>query len=177
MSEQRNFTISVFSENRIGLLHSIAIIFTRRKINIDSINSSESETSGIYRYTIVITSDRETANKVTKQIDKLIEVLGAFLHEEEEVVHREIALYKLSSSSFYEGNEVETLLRENSASIIRVEPDYLVIEKTGWKSETQKLLKELEPYGVLEFVRSGRIAVTKKWTKVHQYLTEMEQGG
>ncbi len=173
--EKRRFTISVFSEDRIGLLHSITIIFTRRKLSIESINSSESERKGIYRYTIVFSASYDTARKVTKQIDKLIFVLRAFLHEEEQIIHREIALYKVATSSFYNGNEVEQLLRKHSANIIRIEQDYLVIEKTGWKTETQALLKDLEPYKLLEFARSARVMVTKRWKRLHKNVLELEQ--
>ena len=173
--EKRRFTISVFSEDRIGLLHSITIIFTRRKLSIESINSSESERKGIYRYTIVFSSDYNMARNVTKQIDKLIDVLRAFLHEEEQIIHREIALYKVATSSFYNGNEVEQLLRKHSANIIRIEQDYLVIEKTGWKNETQALLQDLEPYKILEFARSARVMVTKRWKRLHKNVLELEQ--
>ena len=126
--DKKRFTISVFSEDRIGLLHSITIIFTRRKLSIESINSSESERSGIYRYTIVFSSDIETAQKVNKQIDKLVDVIRAFLHEEDQIIHREVALYKVATSSFYNGNEAEQLLRKHSANIIRIEQDYIVIQ-------------------------------------------------
>jgi len=173
--EKRKFTISVFSEDRIGILHSITIIFTRRNLNIDSLNTSESETAGVFRFTLVLTTDFETVKKVRKQIDKLVDVLGAFLHEEDEIIHREIAMYKVATSSFYNGNEVEQLLRHHYARIIRVEKEYLVIEKTGWKEETQQLLVDLEPYGVLEFIRSGRIAISKEWTNAHREVVALDQ--
>ena len=173
--DTRRFTISVFSEDRIGLLHSITIIFTRRKLSIESINSSESERSGIYRYTFVFSTDLDIAQKVTKQIDKLVDVLRAFLHEEDQIIHRELALYKVATASFYNGNEVEKLLRKHSANIIRIEQDYLVIEKTGWKTETQALLQDLEPYEVLEFTRSARVVVTKRWKRLHKNVLELEQ--
>ena len=173
--EKKKFTISIFSEDQIGLLHSITIIFTRRKLNIDSVTSSESEIKGVFRYTVVFTADLELAKKVRKQINKLVDVLGAFLQEDEDVVHREIALYKIATSSFYDGNKVEQLLRKHAARIIRVEKEYLIIEKTGWKEETQQLLTDLEPFGVMEFIRSGRIAISKDWTNTHQAVLELEQ--
>ncbi len=173
--DTRRFTISIFSEDRIGLLHSITIIFTRRKLNIESINSSESERTGIYRYTLVFSTDLDTAQNVTKQIDKLVDVLRAFLHEEDQIIHREVALYKVATASFYNGNEVEKLLRKHAANIIRIEQDYLVIEKTGWKTETQALLQDLEPYTVLEFTRSARVVITKRWKRLHKNVLAVEQ--
>jgi acetolactate synthase-1/3 small subunit len=171
---EKKYTISIFSENHIGLLNSVTIIFTRRKLNIESINASESEVNGVYRYTIVITSTREKVENVVKQIEKLVEVLGAFMYEEEKIIHREIALYKVPTESFHNGNKVESMLRSHNARIIRIEKDYTIIEKTGHKNETQDLLDELRPYGVLEFVRSGRVAIVKPMENLTEYLKKLD---
>lgn len=167
--------MTIFSENRIGLLHSITVIFTRRKINIDSLNTSESEVKGVYRYTVVVTSTRDTVQKLVKQIEKLVEVLGAFFYEEDEIIYQEIALYKVPTESFHNGNVVESLIRRHDARVIRIEKDFCIIEKTGHKDETQALLEELRPYGLMEFVRSGRIAVTKPLNHLNDYLKELEK--
>ncbi|MCZ6521131.1 MAG: acetolactate synthase small subunit [Bacteroidetes bacterium] len=172
---KKQFTLTIFSENHYGLLNSITIIFTRRKINIYSLNTSESEIKGIYRYNIVITSTLEAAQNVAKQIEKLIDVLGAFVYDEEEIIYREIALYKVPTKSFHNGNEVEHLLRRHFARIIRLEKDYTVIEKTGHKDETQALMEELQPYGLIEFVRSGRVAITKPMNHLDDHLEKLEK--
>jgi len=171
---EKKYTISIFSENHIGLLNSITIIFTRRRLNIESINASESEVNGVYRYTVVITSSREIVENVVKQIEKLVEVLGAFMYEEEEIIYREIALYKVPTESFHNGNKVESMLRSHNARIIRIEKDYIIIEKTGHKNETQALLEELRPYGILEFARSGRVAIVKPMENLTQYLKKLD---
>jgi len=95
----KEYTLSIFTENKIGLLNRITIIFTRRHVNIESITASESEVEGVYRYTIVIRCTREKAIKVVNQIEKLVEVLKAFMHEEHETVYQEIALYKIATSN------------------------------------------------------------------------------
>jgi acetolactate synthase-1/3 small subunit len=171
---KKKYTISIFSENHIGLLNSITIIFTRRRLNIESLNTSESEVIGVYRYTVVVTSTKEIVGKVVKHIEKLVEVLGAFFYDEEEIIHREIALYKVPTESFHNGNKVESMLRSHNARIIRIEKDYTIIEKTGHKNETQDLLDELEPYGILEFVRSGRVAIVKPMENLRQYLKKLD---
>lgn len=172
---EREYTLSIFTENKIGLLHRITSIFTRRKINLDSINASESEVPGVYRYTIVIRVTPEQAEKVVKQIEKQIGVLKAFAHEEDEIVHQEIALYKVPTQAFANGTNVEMLIRNNNAHILTVEPEYIIIEKAGHKEETQELFNLLEPFGVLQFVRSGRVAMTKPMKKLTSYLKELDE--
>jgi len=155
------FTISIFTENSIGLLNRVTSIFTRRHLNIESLNTSESETPGIHRYTIVIDTTLSDVKKLTLQIEKQVEVIRACYHEDSETVFQEIALYKVSTKSVSEGNLVEKLIRDNNARILSIQEDYMFIEKTGHKEETQELLEFLRPYGVLEFVRSGRVSVIK----------------
>ena len=170
---KKQYTLSIFTENHIGLLNRVTIIFTRRHLNIESITASESEIKDVHRYTIVLNTSKEQVDKVVRQIEKLVEVLKAFVHEEEEVVHQEIALYKMSTKVLVNVN-VETIIRENNARILTLAPEYLVIEKTGHKEETQLLFEKLEKYGVLEFARSGRVAVTKPMKELTTYLKELE---
>ncbi|QHT71022.1 acetolactate synthase small subunit [Rhodocytophaga rosea] len=171
------FIISVLTENKSGLLNAITIIFTRRKINIESINVSESEVSGVSRYTIVVKITREKAEKLVKQIRKLIEVLGAFLYEEEDTHFQELALYKVPLEPFLNdsNNRIEKLIRDNFARILVIEREYIIIEKTGRKSETTKLFEELKQFGVSEFVRSGRISISKSKRRTETFLKELEE--
>lgn len=159
--EQKVFTISAFTENSIGLLNRITSMFTRRHLNIESLNTSESESPGIHRFTIVLKTTEEQVQKLVLQIEKQVEVLKAVYHVDEETVFQEIALYKVSTKSVSDGNLVEKLIRDNNARILSMEQEFMIIEKTGHKAETQELLDFLRPYGVIEFVRSGRISVIK----------------
>ena len=171
---KKEYTISVFSEHKVGLLHRITVILSRRKINIESLNTSESEVRGIYRFTIVINTSEEIAKSVTKQIEKQIGILKAFYHTLDEIVYQEIALYKVPTVAFAHGDEVEKLVRKHNARILAIEPDYTVVEKTGHKEETKLLFRELEPYGILQFARSGRIALTKQIKEISAYLKEID---
>ncbi|PWK19872.1 acetolactate synthase small subunit [Xanthomarina spongicola] len=171
---KKTYTVSVFTENSIGMMNRVTIIFTRRHLNIDSITASESEVKGVFRYTIVLRTTREQVDKVIGQLEKLIDVFKAFAHEESEVVHQEIALYKIKTGTLTNG-DVEKVIREHHARILTVDPEFMVIEKTGHVVETQWLFEKLQPFGVLEFARSGRVAVTKPMKEFSTYLEELEE--
>ncbi|MFT7019903.1 MAG: acetolactate synthase-1/3 small subunit [Cyclobacteriaceae bacterium] len=171
---EKEYTLSVLTEDKSGLLNHITIIFTRRKLNISSLNVSTSEVKGVSRFTIVLTTTEEKVQKVIKQIRKLIDVLGAFVYGEDEVYYQEIALYKVPTASFLNGNKIETLVRNNGARILVIEEHHIVIEKTGHKEETHALYQALEPFGLLEFVRSGRVAISKSKRKTEAYIKELE---
>ena len=173
--QEKMFTISVLTENKSGLLNGIAIVFTRRKINIESINVSITEVEGVSRYTILVESTREAVEKIVKQIRKLVEVLGAFVYEQEEIHYQELALYKVQTKHIMNGNKVEDLVRNNGARILVIEEDYIVIEKTGHMHETHLMFEKLKPFGVLEFVRSGRIAISKSKRETTTFLKEVEE--
>jgi acetolactate synthase-1/3 small subunit len=168
------YTITVYSEHKVGLLHRITVILSRRKINIESLNTSESEVRGIFRFTIVINTTEEIVRSVTKQIEKQIGILKAFYHTVDEIVYQEIALYKVPTEAFAFGDEVEKLIRNHNARILTIEPEYIIVEKTGHKEETRDLFHALEPYGILQFVRSGRVALTKQIKELTAYLKEIE---
>src|SRR5512145_2298068 len=173
---KKTYTISAFSENHIGLLNRITIIFTRRLVNIDSLTVSGSAIPGIHKFTIVVHECREKVEKVVEQIEKLVEVVKAFYHTEEEVIHQEIALYKVPTKAMIEFNKVEETIRNHHARILEVRPEYTVIELTGHKEETQALFDELNKYGLLQFTRSGRIAVTRSSKELFSnYMKEVGQ--
>lgn len=173
--KEQSFTLSILTENKIGLVHKITIIFTRRKLNIESINASETEVEGVYRYTIVVNTTPGMVGKLVKQINKQIDVLGAFVYTDEEIHHQEVALYKISTDSLRKGHKMEMLIRNNGARILVIEDDYLVIEKTGHKSETSEMFEKLQPYGVMEFVRSGRISISQSRRQTHSFIRELEE--
>ena len=172
---KQEFTITVYTENQIGLLNRIAIIFSRRKINIDSMNTSPSEIEGIHRFTIVIDETEEVVRKVCRQIEKQVEVLKDYFNTNDEVVWQEMALYKVSTDEIVEKVKVERLLRECGARAIAIRKDFTVFETTGHREETNKLIKALEPFGLIEFVRSARIAIIKESHGFHEKLKEFEQ--
>ncbi len=174
MEKTNEYTIFVFTENHIGLLNRITIIFTRRHINIESLTVSASEIPGIHRFTIVVNVTEDMAKKVVKQIEKLVDVLRARFYQSMELIHGEIAMFKMNVANF-SGGHVEKIVRKYNARILTIEDDYVVIEKTGPLEETHELFVELQPFGILQFCRSGRIAITRSQKELSVLIEELEQ--
>lgn len=168
------FTITVYTENQVGLLNRIAIIFSRRKINIESLNVSPSEAEGIHRFTVVINETEDVVRKLCRQIEKQVEVLKAYYNTNEEIIWQEMALYKVSTDEVAEKVKVERLLRENGARAVVIRKDYTIFETTGHREETDKLVEVLAPHGLIEFVRSARVAIIKASNGFHEKLKEFE---
>ena len=171
---KQEFTITVYTENQIGLLNRIAIMFSRRKINIESLNTSPSEAEGIHRFTIVINEFEEVVRKLARQIEKQVEVLKAYYNTNDEIVWQELALYKVSTDEIAEKAKVERLLREHGARAVVIRKDYTIFETSGHREETDKLVEVLAPFGLIEFVRSARVAIIKASHGFHEKLKEFE---
>lgn len=171
---KQEYTITVYTENQIGLLNRIAIIFSRRKINVDSLNTSPSEVESVHRFTIVINETEDVVKKLCRQIEKQVEVLKAYYNTNEEIVWQELALYKVPTEIIAEEVQVERLLREHGAKAVVIRKDYTVFEVAGHREETDNLIKVLEPYGLIEFVRSARVAIIKHSDGFHNKLKEFE---
>jgi acetolactate synthase-1/3 small subunit len=172
---RQEFTITVYTENQIGLLNRIAIIFTRRKINIESINSSPSEVDSVHRFTIVINETEDVVRKICRQIEKQVEVLKVYFNTSDEIVWQELAMYKVPTEIIAEQVQVERLLSQHGAKAVVIRKDYTVFEVTGHREETDNLIKVLEPYGLIEFVRSARVAIIKDSDGFHHKLKDFEQ--
>lgn len=171
---KQEFTITVYTENQVGLLNRIAIIFSRRKINIESMNTSPSEVDSIHRFTLVINETEDVVRKLVRQIEKQVEVLKAYYNTPDEIVWQELALYKVSTDEIAEKVKVERLLRQYGARAVAIRKDYTVFETTGHREETEALVKVLEPFGLIEFVRSARVAIIKESSGFHKKLKEFE---
>jgi acetolactate synthase-1/3 small subunit len=171
---KKQYTIIVYSEDQIGLLSRIAIIFSRRKINIDSLNTSASEIEGIHRFNIVISETEEVIKKLCKQIEKQVEVLKAYYNLNDDLVWQELALYKVPTSQVTEKMIVERILREYGARVVAIRNDYTVFESTGHSEDTDRLVKVFERYGLIEFVRGARVAIIKASDGFHKKIKEFE---
>jgi acetolactate synthase-1/3 small subunit len=171
---KQEYTITVYTEHQVGLINRLAILFTRRKINIESINSSPSEVPGIYRFTLVVEETTEMVRKICRQIEKLIDVLKVYYNTEDEITWQEMALYKVPADVIAEKVMVERLLRQYGARVLVIRKDYIIFETTGKRNEIDTLTQILEPYGLIEFVRSARIAIIKASSGFHTKLKEFE---
>jgi len=173
--KKQEYTISVYTENQVGLLNRIAIIFSRRKINIESLNVSPSEIQHIHRFNIVVNETPDTVRKVARQIEKQVEVLKVYFNTNDDIIWQEMALYKVPTDIIAEKVYVERLLRENGARAVVIRKDYTVFETTGHREETDKLIEVLQPYGLIEFVRSARVAIIKNSQGFNEKLREFER--
>lgn len=174
MDKKNTYTITVFTEDQAGLLSRVVGIFNRRNINISSLTTSQSSDPTIHRFTIVVKVTEDMVIKLRAQLDKQVDVLKAFYYSDDDVVHQEIAMYKVPTEAFTNGNRVERLIRRHNARVLLIEPEFVVIEKTGHEDETEALLEELKEVGILEFVRSGRVAVVKPMEMLNNYLATIE---
>ncbi len=170
-TEMKSYTISVYTENNIGLLNRVSSIFLKRHINIESLTTSQSEIEYVNRFVIVATMSPIQAEKIVKQLEKQIEVIKAYAHTDEETIYQETALFKVASDSLFDERQIQNIIKESHANIVTVSREFFVIEKTGRRHETEQLYKDLKPYKLLQFVRSGRISVTKQPMNISEMLS------
>ncbi len=170
MSTKNTYTVSIYTENNVGLLNRISAIFQRRHINIESINSSKSEIKNVSRITILVKIPEDQMKKIIGQIEKQVEVIKAFYHSDEETIYQESCLFKLSSDLLIENDEIQMIINQSKSRVININKDFFVLEKSGSKEELEELYNILDKHGIMQFVRSGRIAITKEAMKISTML-------
>jgi len=164
------FTVSIYTENHIGLLYRISAIFQRRHINIESLNTSVSEIEGVSRFTILVKMTEKEVKKIIGQIEKQVEVIKAFYHTDDETIYQESCLFKIKSDLLFEERQIQNIIKDSNARIVTVNKAFFVLEKSGRRNEIELLHRELSVFGIMQFVRSGRIAVTKDEMKITEML-------
>jgi acetolactate synthase I/III small subunit len=172
--ENKTFTISVYSENNVGLLNRISVIFLKRHINILSLNVSESEIENVSRFVIVVDTTEKWVKNIVGQIEKQIEVIKAFYHIDEETIFLESAIFKINSSLLFDERQIQNIIKESHSEIVTVSRDFFVISKTGRRSEIDELHAKLKSFGIMQFVRSGRISVSKEKMEITSLLEELQ---
>ena len=173
----RLFTFIIYSENVPGLLSQITAAFTRRQVNIESLNVCASSTPGAHKYTITCFCDEPMAKMLVAQIEKRIDVLQAHYFSDDDIFINETCLLKVSTPIMLEKKEVSKVIRFHGAHVVEVNPTYAIVEKTGITDDILHLYESLSRLDcVLQFVRSGRIAITKSFTEhLDEYLAEREK--
>lgn len=173
MSKQE-YTLTIYAENQIGIISRIAILFSRRKINIESFSASPSEAQGIFRFTILVNESEEVVWKLCRQLEKQIDILKAYYNTDEEIIWQEQALFKVPTEEIAQKARVERLLRKYGAQAVVIRNDYTVFETSGHSEEIDGLTEALTEFKLIEFVRSGRIAIIKDSEGFHKKLKEFE---
>ena len=169
-NERIQYTVSIYTENNIGLLNRISAIFQRRHMNIESLNTSPSEIEGVSRFTIVVNITESQMKKIQGQIEKQVEVIKVYYHTEDETIYQESCLFKIKSELLFDEDQIQNIIKESNARIVTVNRVFFVIEKSGRKEEIDLLYRELNAFGIMQFTRSGRVAVTKDEMKISTML-------
>ncbi|NNK82297.1 MAG: acetolactate synthase small subunit [Flavobacteriaceae bacterium] len=172
MEKKQNFTVSVYTENNVGILNRLSAIFLKRHINIESMTVSKSEIDNVHRFTFVVIVPKTLIRKVVGQLEKQIEVIKAYYHTEDEIIYHETALFKISSEHLYD-EEIQDRMKFRRAHIIAITKRYFVIEASGFREDIDNMYEKLKPYGLLQFVRSGRIAITRPKMAISELLEEI----
>ncbi len=177
MEDKKLYTLLVYSENIAGILNQITAVFTRRQVNIESLNVSASSIQGVHKYTITAWSDEDQITKITRQIEKKIDVVKATFYTDDELFIRETGLYKLSTQVVLENPEISRTIRKQEATITEVNPTYVIVMKSGKTDDILNLYYALNKFDcVLQYTRSGRIAVTRSTQEeVSAFLEEREK--
>ena len=177
MEQKSLFTLLVYSENVAGILNQITAVFTRRQVNIESLNVSASSIPGVHKYTITAWSDEDQIIKITRQIEKKVDVVKANYFTDDQLFIRETGLYKLSTDKVLENPDISRIIRKFDASITEVNPTYTIVMKNGVTEQIIDLFRALDAFDcVFQYTRSGRIAVTRgKQEQVSEFLEERER--
>jgi len=167
---KNHYTVSIYTENNIGLLNRISAIFQRRHINIESLNTSASEIDGVSRFTILVDVTEDQIKKIVGQIEKQVEVIKAFYHRDEETIYQESCLFKIKSDLLFEDRQIQNIIKDSNSNIVTVNREFFVLEKSGRRHEIDEIYKQLSVFGIMQFTRSGRISVTKDEMKISEML-------
>ncbi len=167
MDNKKLYTIIVHSENIAGLLNQVTAVFTRQQLNIESLNVSASSIKGVHKYTITCWCTPALIEKVVKQIEKKMDVIQAHYFTDDE----------MSTPEFQASPEPSKIVRRYGAHIVEVNPVFSIVEMTGMSDDITNLYDDLCAQNcVLQFVRSGRIAVsTSCFERVNEYLAHREE--
>ncbi|MBV7440904.1 acetolactate synthase small subunit [Weeksellaceae bacterium TAE3-ERU29] len=172
--EEKIYNVSVYTENRIGILSRISGIFTKCQVNIEDISASNTEIDGVTRIIIVSKTTEKWIKTIVKKIDKQVEVIKAYYHTDDEIVYLENSLFKLATATLFDNNEIQEIIREHNAEIVMVYKDFFVLSKSGDRESINQMYSRLKPFGIMQFVRSARIAVSKEEMKVSDILKEKD---
>lgn len=161
---QTLYTLLVYSENIAGVLNQVTAVFTRRQVNIESLNVSASSISGIHKYTITCWSNEEQIIKITKAIEKKIDVVKADYYTDDQLFIHEEGLFKISTPQLLDNPEISRCIRHHDARMMEVNPKYTTVLLAGLTDEVTHLYSEFKSFGcLLQYTRSGRIAVTRSF--------------
>ena len=173
---KKKYTFLIYTENHIGLLNRISIIFTRHKVNVETLNTSSCVHEGLHSFVITIISTLEQAKHLAKCIEKQVEVAKVFLYREDQIISQCLALYKIAIDSKDTLRRIKTLVDTWNVRIFEQEEEFVVLEKTGTQANLEMFLKNnLRDFDVREFIQLARIIVTKPMGKLQDVLARRDE--
>lgn len=173
--ETKTYNISIYSENNLGLLNRISTLFVKRHINIESLTVSASEIENVSRFVIVVNMTEVAVKKIIGQIEKQIEVIKAFYHTDNEIIFTQTAMFKFRSDLLFDEPQIQNIIKENNLNIVTVNKTFFVVEKAGRQKEIDALYEKFKPFGIAQFVRSGKIAISKEAMNIRQILSDFNK--
>lgn len=165
--ENKLYTISVYTENCPGVLQRVTTSFTKRKINIESLTVSDTSQAGISLITMTAWLCDKLANTIARQLERFIEVRKVFARTDSELVFKEIAMIRVTVPNPETLTRIEEVVSRHNARVVYVEEGSAIVEAQGSEDETRLVFKTLEVFGVMQFARSGRIALGKKFISIN----------
>ncbi|WP_281632815.1 acetolactate synthase small subunit [Flavobacterium luteolum] len=158
---KNEFTLTIYSEDQIRLISKLSSMFLRKQIQILSLNMSICEIENMYRHTIVVNETLDQVINLVAQIEKIIEVFKCDYYLNDEIVFRQTALFKIPTAVFMADLNTEFVLRENYLKIAEIQKEYTILQGTGTDDEIVSLTEKLNTLGIIEFVKTSRIALEK----------------
>lgn len=171
---KNQYTFTIYAEDQIQLFQKITLIFSRKKIKIESFNFSSCEVNQISRFTIVVTETSEVVQNLVPQIEKIIEVYKCYCNTNEEIIWKQIALFKVPTATIYEEN-LNSFLKNSNVTVVSIERGYTVFQTTGNEEEINDLIVKLSDFSLIEFVKSPRIALIKNNEGFAKELLDLER--
>ncbi|GAA4989380.1 acetolactate synthase small subunit [Kineococcus glutinatus] len=153
-------TLSVLVEDKPGVLMRVSSLFARRNFNIQSLTVGPTERADVSRMTVVVDVEKQPLEQVTKQLNKLVNVIKIVELDESASVERELVLVKVRADAATRG-EIQGVVQMFRAHVVDVSPDAVVVEATGSPDKLAALLRVLEPFGIRELVQSGTVALAR----------------
>lgn len=166
-------TIAVLVENQFGVLCRVAGLFSARAFNIDSLTVGETQDAGVSRMTVVARGDERVVQQIVRQLDKLIDVIGIEILDSENSIDRELVLIKVKSD-LSNRNDLMQVVNNFRGKIIDVQEHSMTIEATGTEAKIDAMLELLKSFGLIEVVRTGKIAISRKAPLVAPEVKEVE---
>lgn len=154
------YVLSILVENRSGVLRRVAGLFSRRGYNIESLTVAETEDRGISRITAVVSGDLLVVDQIMKQMAKLVEVIRISLLGTQEAVYRELVLIKVETTPQTRG-EILEIVGIFRAKVVDVDASSIVVEVIGHGKKLEAAIEMLEPFGIIEMVRTGLAAMER----------------